>query len=140
MTKVKGQNFRVFVGNAAVPEAVSCSVQINGNMEDSSTKDTESDYTQEQMVSKSWQVQVDSYQATAAAIKALLTRFNAGQPVGIKYDQTLTTSGTMNRTAAGAPFARTGQAILTDVSIQANNRSTINISTTYQGTGALSTL
>ena len=137
LTKIKGQNFRAFVGGTAVPEAVNCSVQITGNMEDSSTKDTESDYTTEQMVSKSWQVQVDSYQATAAAIKALLTRFNAGAKVSVGFDQTLTTAGTMNRTAAEADFARSGQALLTDLSIQANNRAVINISTTYQGTGAL---
>ena len=138
LTKIKGQNFRVFVAGSAVPEAVSCSVQISGNMEDSSTKDTEGDYTNEQMVSKSWQVQVDNYQATAAALKALLTRFNAGTAVAVKFDQTVTTEGTQNRTAAGADFARTGSALLVDVNITANNRSVINVSTTYQGTGALS--
>ena len=137
LTKIKGQNFRAFVGGSAVAEAVNCSVQITGNMEDSSTKDTESDYITEQMVSKSWQVQVDSYQATAAAIKTLLTRFNAGTAVSVGFDQTTTTAGGQNRTAAGADFARTGQALLTDLSIQANNRAVINISTTYQGTGAL---
>ena len=136
LTKIKGQNFRVFVGGSAVPEAVNCSIQITGNMEDGSTKDTENDYITEQMVSKSWQVQVDNYQATAAAIKTLLTRFNAGTAVSVGFDHT---SGNNNRTAANAAFARTGQALLTDLSIQANNRAVINISTTYQGTGALST-
>ena len=139
LTKIKGQNFRAFVAGSAVVEAVNCSVQITGNMEDNSTKDTESDYTSEQMVSKSWQVQVDSYDATAASIKALLTRFNTGAAVSVAFDQTETTAGSQNRTAAEADFARSGQALLTDLSIQANNRATINISTTYQGTGALAT-
>jgi len=138
LQKIKGQNFRVFVNSDAVNEAVNCSIQITGNMEDNSTKDTESDYTSEQMVSKSWQVQVDNYDATAATIKALLTRFNAGTAVSVGFDQTETTAGSQNRTAANADFARSGQALLTDLSIQANNRSTISISTTYQGTGALS--
>lgn len=138
LTKIKGQNFRVFVGGSAVPEAVNCSVQITGNMEDSSTKDTESDYTTEQMVSKSWQAQVDSYQASAASLKALLTRFNAGTAVSVGFDQTTTTVGGQNRTAANADFARSGQALLTDLNITANNRAVINVSTTYQGTGALS--
>lgn len=141
LTKIKGQNFRVFVGSgtnaAAIPEAVNCSIQINGNMEENSTKDTESDYTSEQMTSKSFQIQVDSYDAAAETIKALLTRFNAGAPVSIGFDQTETTAGTMNRTAANADFARSGQALLTDISIVANNRATISTSTTYQGTGAL---
>lgn len=137
LTKIKGQNFRVFIGGSAVPEATNCSVQLTGNMEDASTKDTEGDYTQESMVSKSWQAQVDSYEATAAAIKALLNRFNGGAAVSVGFDQTETTPGTQNRTAAEAPFARTGQALLTDVSIVANNRATVTVSTTYQGTGAL---
>lgn len=137
LQKIKGQNFRVFVGSAAVNEAVNCSIQLNGNMEDMSTKDTESDFTSESMTSKSWQVQVDSYDAEATTIKALLARFIAGTAVTVGFDQTETTAGTMNRTAANADFARSGQALLTDLSIQANNRATINISTTYQGTGAL---
>lgn len=138
LSKIKGQNFRVFVDDDAVPEAVNCSVQITGNMEDNSTKDTESDYTSEQMVSKSWQVQVDSYDADAASLKALFTAFNAGQAISVGFDQTETTAGTYNREAANADFARSGQALLTDLSIQANNRATISVSTTYQGTGALS--
>ena len=142
LSKIKGQNFRVFVGSGtsaqAVVEAVNCSVSLTGNMEDNSTKDTESDYTSEQMVSKSWQIQVDSYDATAASIKALLTQFNAGAAASVGFDQTETTAGSMNRTAANADFARSGSALLTDLSIQANNRAVINISTTYTGTGALS--
>ena len=138
LTKIKGQNFRVFISGDAVPEAVNCSVQLTGNMEDASTKDTEGDYNAESMVSKSWQVQVDSYEATVSAIKALLTRFNGGAAVSVGWDQTATTAGTQNRTAENADFARSGQALLTDLSIQANNRATITISSTYQGTGALS--
>ena len=53
LTKIKGQNFRVFISGSAVPEATNCSVQMTGNMEDASTKDTEGDYTSESMVSKS---------------------------------------------------------------------------------------
>ena len=117
---------------------MNCSVSLTGNMEDNSTKDTESDYTSEQMVSKSWQIQVDSYDATAASIKALLTQFNAGSAASVGFDKTETTAGSMNRTAANADFARSGSALLTDLSIQANNRAVINISTTYTGTGALS--
>ena len=107
LQKIKGQNFRVFVGSAAVNEAVNCSIQLNGNMEDNSTKDTESDYSAESMTSKSWQVQVDSYDATAASIKALLTRFNAGAAVTVGFDQTEATPGSENRTAANVRSAFT---------------------------------
>jgi hypothetical protein len=82
-------------------------------------------------------VQVDKYEATVAALRALFTQFNSSDPVSVGFDQTTGAAGTQNRTAAQAQFAKSGSAWLTDISIQANNRATITISTTYQGTGAL---
>lgn len=136
-TKINGQNFRTFVGGAAVPEAVSCSVTIQGAMEDATTKDSENKFTQEQMVGKSWQVQVDSVDASVAKLKTLLNRIKAGEPVSVGFDQTSEASGGQNRSAMNAPFARSGQALLADISISASNRSTINVSEQYIGTGAL---
>lgn len=135
--KIMGQNFRVFVGNKAVNEAVSCSVTISGNMEDASTKDSENSFTEEQMTSKSWQVQVDSVDSSVEKIKTLLKRIKDGNPVSVGFDQTTKEAGTYNRKAANAKFARSGQAIMTDLSIQANNRTTISVSEQYLGTGAL---
>jgi hypothetical protein len=47
------------------------------------------------------------------------------------------TSGLSNNVADSADFSRSGAAILNDLSIQANNRQTIQISCQYQGSGAL---
>lgn len=138
LTKIKGQNFRAFIGGTAVPEATSCSVTISGSMEDSSTKDSENGFVQEQMTEKSWNVQVDSVDASVATLKALLSRMLSMAAVTVGFDQTETTAGSQNRTAAEADFARSGSAYLTDLSIQANNRTTITISQQYTGTGALS--
>lgn len=139
LTKIKGQNFRVFEEQSAVVEAQSCQVTITGNMEDATTKDSEGGFMQEQMTEKSWQVQVDHVDASAARIKALLTRMKAMANVAVGFDQTTTTAGTQNRTKANAPFARQGNALLTDLSIQANDRTTITITEQYTGNGALST-
>ena len=136
-TKVKGSNFRAFISGAAVAEATSCQVSIQGNMEDARTKDSEGSYAQEQMPSKGWSVQVDSLEATAAALKAIITMFNSDTPVTVGWDQTETTAGTQNRTAANADFARSGQAILNDFSISASNRANVQVSRQFQGTGAL---
>ena len=135
LTKLTGQNFRVFVGSSAVPEATSCQVTISGNMEDARTKDTEGSYNQEAMTSRGWQVQVDSLEATAAALKALITRFNSDSTVTVGWDQT---EGTNNRTASNAAFARSGAAHLVDLSIAAQNRANVQVSCQYQGSGALS--
>jgi hypothetical protein len=139
--KIKGQNFRTFIGEdyeAAVVEATSCQVTVSGNMEDATTKDSEGGYTKEQMVSKQWSVSVDSVDASVANLRALITRFNSDSYTYVGWDQTSTTAGEMNRTAVGANFARSGLAILNDLSIQADNRATIQVSCQYQGSGAIS--
>ena len=141
LVKLLGQNFRAFVGGLAaayaVVEETNVSVQINGNMEDGTSKDTENSWTEESMTSKQWQIQVDSLEATAARLKAIITQFNSDSAVSVGFDQTATTAGGQNRTPSNAPFARSGQAHLTDVSISAPNRSNITTSLTYQGTSAL---
>lgn len=135
--KIMGQNFRAFVGStpAAVPEATNCQVTISGNMEDSSTKDSENSWTEEQMVSKQWSVSVDDVDASLASLRALITRFNSDDKVTVGWDQT---DGAQNRVAQNADFARSGSAILNDLSISANNRTTISVTCQYQGSGALS--
>lgn len=129
-----GQNFRSFVGGSAVPEATNCSVTISGNMSDASTKDTEDAWQQESMDSKQWQLTVDNLEATVASLRTLITRFCSDTPTTVGFDQT---EGTNNRTASQADFARSGSAILNDLSIQSNNRTNIQVTCQYQGTGAL---
>lgn len=135
LTKLKGQNFRVFVGGSAVTEATNCSVTIQGNMEDGSTKDTDNTWTNESMTSKSWNVQVDNLDASVASLRALIAQFNSDNTVAVGWDHA---SGTNNRTAQNAAFARSGQAIMNDLSISSANRTNIQVSCQYLGTGELS--
>ena len=129
-----GQNFRVFVAGAAVPEATNCSITLQGNMDDASTKDSTGGWSEEEMTSKQWSVQVDNVDASLASLRALITRFNSDSKTTVGWDQT---AGAQNREAQNADFARSGQAILNDLTIQADNRTTIQVSCQYQGSGAL---
>lgn len=135
--KLMGQNFRAFVGStpAAVAEATNCQVTISGNMEDSSTKDSVSSWTEEQMVSKQWSVSVDDVDASLASLRALITQFNSDTKTTVGWDHA---DGAQNRVAQNADFARSGDAILNDISISANNRTTIQITCQFQGSGPLS--
>lgn len=135
MSKIKGQNFRLLVSGAVIPEATSCSVTITGNTEDSSTKDTVVAWNEETVVSTSWSAQVDSYDAEVADLVALVNTFVASQPVPVGWDQT---AGSGNGVAQEASFARSGNAILNDLSLQFNDRTTVTVTSQYQGTGALS--
>jgi predicted secreted protein len=134
LSKIMGQNFRVFVAGAAVPEATNCSITLQGNMDDASTKDSTGGWNEEEMTSKQWSVQVDNVDASLASLRALITRFNSDSKTTVGWDQT---SGAQNREAQNADFARSGQAILNDLTIQADNRTTIQVSCQYQGSGAL---
>lgn len=134
LQKIMGQNFRVFVGGSAVPEATNCQVTIQGNLEDSTTKDSVGGWNEEQVNSKQWNVQVDDVDASLSTLRALITRFNSDTKTTVGWDQT---AGAQNRVAQSATFARSGEAILNDLSIQANNRQTIQVSCQYQGSGAL---
>jgi hypothetical protein len=144
LTKIKGQNFRVFTtdpesdSDSAVVEATSCQCTISGSMEDAKTKDSEGSYAQEQMATRGWTVQVDSLYATAAYLIGIIRQFNSDDKLDVGWDQTATTQGTMNRTAMNADFARSGEARLTDFTISAENRSNITVSRTFTGCGALS--
>lgn len=134
ITKLMGQNFRIFKDGSAIPEAKNCTVTIQGNMEDDSTKDSTGTWTEDTMVSKQWQVQVEDVDASLASLRGLFTLFNDDAGCVIGFDRT---AGNQNRAAQNASFASSGSAILTDLSISANNRQTIQVTCQYQGTGPL---
>ena len=135
MSKIKGQNFRLFVEDAAVPEETSCSITITGNTEDTSTKDTTGLYSQETVVTTTWSAQVDSYEAEPSELKALVTMFNTAEAVTVGWDQT---AGSQNRVGQNANFAREGEALLNDLTLTFNDRQPCSVSLQFQGTGALS--
>lgn len=138
MSKIKGQNFRLFESGSAVPEATNCTVTYQGNTEDTSTKDTEGLWNKETVVSKSWSAQVDSYQSEPEQLQAIVGVFKAAQPVQVGWDQTTGAANTKNRTGANASFKRSGLALLTDITIQFSDRQPVSLTSQYQGTGALS--
>ena len=137
LNKLKGQNFRTFVADNPVPEASSCQVSITGNMESSKTKDSEGSFEQEQMASRSWSVQVDSYEATAESLVAVILQFVNDEKVTVGWDETKVVTDSQNRTPQNADFARSGQAILNDFTISANNRTPIQVTRQFTGSGAL---
>lgn len=134
MAKIKGQNFRVEIESACVPEATNCSISLTGNAESSSTKDTEGLFEEDTIVSTSWTAKVDTFQSTVAQIREIITLFKTATDVNVGWDQT---AGLQNRIAQNASFSRHGKALLTDVSFTFNDRQTVATSLQFQGTGGL---
>ena len=137
MSKIKGQNFRLLSGTplGAFPESTNASITLQGNTEDTSTKDTEGMYTDQTVTSTSWNAQVDTMQGEPSDLRAIITLFNAAAAVAVGWDQT---AGSQNRVAQNANFARSGEAILNDFTMNFNDRETVGVSLQFQGTGALS--
>ena len=135
--KIKGQHFRLLSGSplAAFPDATNCSITLTGNSEDTSTKDVEGLYSQNTVVSTGWSAQVDTYQGEASEMRAIITLFNAAEPIPVGWDQT---GGDMNRVAQNANFKRSGNALLNDFNMVFNDREVVTLSLQFQGTGGLS--
>ena len=112
--------------------ATNCVVTLTGNSEDASHKDIVGMAALPDIISKGWQVQVDSLDVTDTA--AMLTAIKNKQAFKLQWDETSTDD---NQSPVGATFARTGMAYLSDGSFVFNNRENSTKSLQFSGTGAL---
>lgn len=132
MARLKGQNFRVYKAGAVIAEATSCVVTLGTNTQDVATKDDVGMAAKPDIVSKNWQVQVDSLSITDAV--TLLNAIKNSTQLDVSFDKT---SGTGNATAEEAGYARSGKAYITDITLNFNDREFSTKSVTFTGTGAL---
>ena len=137
----KGQNFRILVYDSTASKykcvgmATNCTVTLNGNSEDASTKDDVGMASKPTIVSKSWQVSVESLNVADAG--AMLTAIKSLTPFTLLWDETSTSD---NQTPEEAGYARSGQAYLSDATFQFDDRTNAQKSLQFTGTGALATV
>lgn len=138
---LKGQNFRILTFDSTankykvVGMSSGCSVSLNGNTEDSNTKDDVNMAAKPVVISKSWSVTVESLNVADAG--AMLTAIKNLTPFTLLWDETETSD---NQTAKGEGYARTGTAYLSDVTFNWNDRENATKSLQFTGTSALSTV
>lgn len=132
MATLKGQNFRIFLGDKVVGMATNCTCTLTGNTEDASHKDLVSMAQAPSIVSKSWSVSVESLDVTDIA--AVLTAIKNQTPFTLKWDETAITD---NQTALAASYARTGTAYLNDVTFTWDDRTNSTKSLQFTGSGPL---
>lgn len=141
MGTIKGQNLRVMVGGKCIAMATSCQFHIAASLEDSSTKDSEGDWQEQEVTGLSWDAQTDSLvtlvdNGTNGELPAdLMSLIIHKTQVTLTFDQT---AGTNNRTGQNATIKRSGQAYLVDYALTAPNRANSTLTCRFQGTGALS--
>jgi hypothetical protein len=138
---LKGQNFRVLTYDEiakkfkCVGMATSNTVTLTGNTEDASTKDDVSLAAKPTIVSKGWQVSVESLNVMDAA--AILTAIKSMTPFTLLWDEVSTSD---NQTVIGSSVARQGVAYLTDATFTFNDRENSSKSLQFTGTGPLTKL
>lgn len=141
MATLKGQNFRILVFDATAEKfkcvgmATSCTVSLNTNTDDASTKDDTGMASKPTVNSKSWQVQVESL--NVSDVGAMLTAIKSMTPFTLLWDEVATAD---NQTPERAAFARTGSAFLADATFNFNDRENSSKSLQFQGTGSISTV
>lgn len=141
MATLKGQNVRILLYDTTASKykvvgmATTCTVSLTGNTEESSTKDDTGMSSKPTIVSKSWQVSVESL--NVADVGAMLTAVKSLTPFTLIWDQTATSD---NQTAQGAAYARQGTAYLSDFTMTYNDRENSVKSLQFAGASALETL
>lgn len=138
MGQIKGQNLRIFVAGNCVAEATSCQISINNSASDSSSKDTDGSFADNEITEQSWQISVDSIDASTANIKTFINMIKAMTAVTLKWEQT---NGAQNREpVTTANFGRQGDAFLTDLSLSTQNRAASQLTLQFTGTGAITAI
>lgn len=139
MASIKGQNLRVFLDGKPMSLATNCTVNIQHQTESSSTKDDTGAWDKVSVVGASWDITFEMlYQSAADAaaqtFSTLLTIIKSLASKSVSFDKA---DGTNNRTPQEAGYAITGDAYLTSLTLQSDNRQNVTISGTLTGAGPL---
>lgn len=138
MASIKGQNLRIFLDGKAMSLATNCTVNIQTNTEDGSTKDTTGSAAAPVPTGGSWNISFeqlydsgDAASQNFTALKAIIKSMTAKTVIFDKAD------GALNRVQQNADYAMTGSAYLSQLSLTAPNRQNVTISGQLTGTGPL---
>lgn len=138
MATLRGQNIRLLKYNGSgkfevFAKSTSCTVTLTGNTEDASHKDIVGNAAMPTIVSKSWQMQLESL--STLDMYAVLSAMLNNTQIAVRFDEVSTAD---NQTPEGADFAHSGNAYISDATFNFNDRENAVKSITLSGTGALS--
>ena len=148
MATIKGQNLRVFLENddedvLAIAAATSATVHIQMNFGDSTTKDSEDDFQEQEPVGMAWDVQCEALVISPRGVNDDMADFRVDDlVVGQKYNLTFAKAGgDLNREIeSGNDVLLTGVAVLSDLAVNAPNRADSTYQATFTGVGELELL
>lgn len=135
MGVIKGQQLRLTLTGKFVAFSTSCTVHTSLNLEESSTKDSTNNFTEQTPTGISWDMSCDALFSVDADTTGqngvnALDMVLAQQRVFVQFEQT---QGEKNRVPVAGGVVYSGYAWVNDISINAPNRQ--NTSYTIQLTG-----
>lgn len=145
MAVIKGQNLRVLIEDDLTAEplcvaaSTSCTLHVSAQVEDSSTKDSEGAWAENEVTGINWDVSVDALvtiddtDTTAKHLEDL----TVGSKYIVRFSQTAGEDGEQNRDAVETLLQFSGYAYLTDLSVNAPNRQNATFTAQFTGDGTL---
>ena len=143
MANIKGENLRVLLGDddqhlACVAASTSCQIHLALQMEEDTTKDTDDDWIIQEPVGINWDAQVDALiviDDTETGITA--DSLQVGRVYRLRFSQTAGAAGEQNRDVVDNLLQLTGNAILTDLQLTAQNQDESVFTAQFTGQGDL---
>lgn len=141
---LRGQNFRIFIADSSggsgtvfkcVGMATNCTVNLQNNSEDASTKDSVGMASMPVTTSQTWSVQAESLNVEDTS--AILSQIKSLTPFLLVWDETSTTD---NQTGRHETFGRVGKAWLNDVTFKFDDRTNSSKSLQFVGAAPLEAL
>lgn len=144
MANIKGENLRVLLGDddqhlACVAASTSCQIHLALQVEEDTTKDTDDDWMIQEPVGINWDAQVDALiviDDTETGITA--DSLQVGRVYRLRFSQTAGAAGEQNRDVVDNLLQFTGNAILTDLQLTAQNQDESVFTAQFTGQGDLS--
>lgn len=143
--KLNGKNLRIFAGQSSnskcIALATDCTVNVTVNTEESTTKDTDGLWGEDEIISKGWDISVnqlydpDVTETNAMTANELVEKIiTEDEPIlYVSFD---VTEGDKNRTAT-KKMAFGGNAIYTSLGINASASGKATFAHSFKGKGAL---
>ena len=143
MANIKGENLRVLLGDddqhlACVAASTSCQIHLALQVEEDTTKDTDDDWIIQEPVNINWDAQVDALiviDDTETGITA--DSLQVGRVYRLRFSQTAGAAGEQNRDVVDNLLQFTGNAILTDLQLTAQNQDESVFTAQFTGQGDL---
>ena len=140
MATVKGQNLRVLIGSSTsnlkcIAAAQSCTLRVDAVAESTGSKDVANDWDTKEITRIDWEVTVEALVTLGTdATGTQLANLTTGQTYTLRLSQT---NGSQNRSQVANALQMTGKAILTDLSVTAQDNQESTFSAKFIGDGEL---